>query len=850
MGHLSRSLEPNRPSRIFAKHARLSLVKLLARLTAAAISAAVVVVSPGLGAYEALAQVRTAPAGTPFVAPSGPAAAPVALPVGANPIAGPATLGAMPAALTPAPTLTPAPQALPAAAAGTSPAALPAALPAARPPALPAASRVAGTKPNPKAPVSTQVAEAKASVSSPLTPNFSPAERGRGSIDPKDPEALGRRIGLSRHLEAWRRLGAGRAAEELPDGDSGAVTPSGESGKKALALTPAGRSAEKAAEPATAAPAPAPEGPTQLPRSLWGLFWGHHILTIFGINFHMVSQPFLVMQTLSKSKALMGMVRNVHMGSMSFVNMLPIGWLIDKVDFRVLFIATSLFRALLMGAIPLLFLSGHLTFAVLVGIVAVNPLFQSTMIVADGAARKAFLGTDERLNKEAAAILTKWDSVAGMVFPILSGLAVGWLVTTFGLGGYAYAYGVYALLLLAAIPVYWTMVTDPRERTSLAVTTLGEAARLAGRGLLWLANPKRILGGIWAAIKAFLGLFSRRPAAPAAATADDGAGWKERLARKLDRWEATKGVAYILRNKTLSILMMVGAIEAFLADAMPMVVLPNFITDAIGESSIQIPWLPWALGGLAGVLALRPAWRALSRRVSWPSWLGWLRAKGPVTRAELITSGVLSATLALLAWQLPAMLAAAGGIFSLMLAAEYFGRLISSSKLEGEEGDELIKRWGHGRFYRIAAASASLFWLMWLFPAVLTPGNFWVNLLAVLFVQFGIQLAHAPVGIVMAPVVRREIPDSMLGRVDSAFNMVDLIFMAAGALVAGFAVDLLPINTAMLAIAILISGTAVMEWFVPKWIFPDGNHPGPRSEKDAGGKETARLAVPGDLAFA
>ncbi len=531
-------------------------------------------------------------------------------------------------------------------------------------------------------------------------------------------------------------------------------------------------------------------GRTKLPRSLWGLFWGHHILTIFGINFHMLSQPFLVMSTLGKGKALMGVVRNIHMGSMSFVNLLPVGLLIDKTDFRILFVVTSLARALLMGAIPLLFLGGHLTFGVLLAIVALNPLFQSTMIVADSAARKAFLGKDEKLNKEATATLSKWDSVAGMIFPLAAGWAIGALVTSFGLGGYAIAYGVYSVLLLASIPIYWFMVRDPRDPAELGWAGfkgfLKGTAKFVGDILtgiilgipkvLWwaAAGLARIIGrGPMAAVHAFMGLFSFNTLRQAKAAAP-AAGFKERLAQFFDKYEAMQGISYILRNKTLSLLMLVGAIEAFLADAMPMVVLPNFITDAIGEAPV-----------------------------------------GPHLLAPL--------------------LATAGGIFGIMMAAEYLGRFLSSWRMEGDKGDKLIARWGHGRFYRIAAVASLSFWFMWLFPALLAPGMFWVNLGVVMAVQFVLQLAHAPVGIVMAPVVRKEIPDKILGRVDSAFNMVDLFFSAGGALLAGIVLDFLNINTAMLIIAIAITGTAILEWMVPKWIFPDGKRP---AKTPAPGPET------------
>ncbi|MBI5202159.1 MAG: hypothetical protein HY925_11275 [Elusimicrobia bacterium] len=799
----------------------------ISRITSIFLGAALIVVSPGLPAYQAFAQVRTAPTGASWT------------PTGAN--AGATGVQAVGLSnLSNAPTLTPRANltggavlpavVLPAAMGSRTGAIANSPISRASPAVIAAGndavSRVALT---PSAIAAAAAPRAAAVASSGKTANpvpAAPAKRG---------SALGRTLDLSGHLDAFNRLGGRAAAEEEPvEGSDSAAKP-----VQGLNASDASKTAAEAmSQPGT--PAPAPEGPTKLPRSLWGLFWGHHIITIFGINFHMLSQPYLVTQTLSKSKALMGLVRNVHMGSMSFVNVLPLGWLIDKVNFKVLFVGTSVFRALLMGAIPMLFLSGHLSFAVLLSIVAANPLVQSAMIVADSAARKAFLGTDRKLNKEAAAILGKYDSIAGMVFPILAGLAVGGLVHTFGLGGYAVAYGVYAVMLLASIPVYMAMVTDPRDPKTLVVNTMGDALRLAPKiakaAIVWTfwKGPKAafhwVVGGGWKlpfkAVKAvfydlpraIVNAIRSRGTASGPATPGQTAGWKEALAQKLDKSEATKGFAYILRNNTLSTLMMVGAIEAFLGDAMPMVVLPNFIIDSIGENSGgSVPALGWALGGAAAIFAGRIAWAAVKR----------FRGKGAGDRAQVIEWAVLGATLALLAWKLPIMLAAAGGIFAVMLAAEYFGRLIASSKLEGAEGDKIIEKYGHGKFYKLAALSSSLFWLMWLVPAVIAPHHFWINLGVVLFVQFGIALAHAPVGIVMAPVVREQIPDDMLGRVDSAFNMIDLIFMAGGALIAGLVIDQVSINTAMFIIACLISATSVLEWMVPKWIFPDGNHPAP-----------------------
>jgi hypothetical protein len=567
------------------------------------------------------------------------------------------------------------------------------------------------------------------------------------------------------------------AAAAAQDGDA----PGGNAG----GLSPASAAAPAAA-PATP---PAPKsGRTKLPRSLWGLFWGHHILTVTGIELHVVSQPFLVMETLKKSKAIMGLVRNVHMGSMSLVNLLPVGLLIDKTDFRVLFIGTSLARAALMGSIPLLFLAGHLSFGMLVGIIALNPLFQSTMIVADGAARMSFLGNDEKLNKEASATLGKWDSLAGMITPIAASLVVAGLVGSYGLGGYALAYGVYAAFLLMAVPIYWIMVRDTRDHSEMGMA--GFLSFLKGTATFLWAFAKGILLSPFALARFLYGLIK---SGGAGAATEPGLGLKERVARTFDAHEATQGFSYILRNKTLSTLISVGAIEAFLSDAMPMVVLPNFIKDVVGV--------------------------------------------GPHFAFPLVGG----------------LLATAGGLFGVMLAAESVGRFLSSWRMEGEKGDKLIAKLGHGRFYKMAAVSSLLFWLLWAVPTFAAPHMFWAAFGTVMFVQFATQFFHGPVGIVMAPIVRREIPDARLGRVESAFNMVDMFFSAGGALVAGFLLDWFGISTAMGIIAGAITFTGVVEWLVPAWLFPDGVRPAPKPaepEASKGGAGHASAAPRFALAFA
>jgi hypothetical protein len=710
--------------------------RLLKRLVAASVAAALVLLAPGFPAYQAAAQTMGAVAGAASEA-------------GVSGVSAAAALSLPAAALTaPVSPVAPLPAVLGSLSAPSAP--------AAAPEAAPVAAAFAAAAPVEAAAAAAPVEAAKASVAALKSAAKPAARRGASS---ESQAAAGRRT---------FDLAAPPAADALPvlaaasedAGESGALKPA----------APAESGAQAPAEPP--APKDGKPGKTKLPRSLWGLFWGHDILTVFGIEMHMISQPFLVMNTLKKSAAIMGFVRNVHMGSMSLSNLLPVGLLIDKTDYRVIAVGTALIRAALMGAIPLLFLAGHLTFGVLVAIIALNPLFQNTMIVAEGAARYALLGTDEKLNKEAAATFGKWDALAGIAMPLLGSAVVTALIAHFGMGGYALAYGVYAALLLLSIPIYWLTVRDPRDPKELGMK--GFLEFLSGtRSFFWALIKGLALSPV-TFVRFARGLLSRAREKKAGTPAAPGEKlkWREKLARVLDAHEATQGFSAILRNDTLFTLISVGSIESFLADAMPMVVLPNFIKDVVGVGpAFHVP----VIGGL---------------------------------------------------------LATAGGIFGLMLAAESIGHFIAASRMEGEKGDRLIEKLGHGRFYKMAALSSLLFWLMWAVPTLVAPHLFWVNLGVVLFVQFAMQIFHGPVGIVMAPVVRNEIPNDKLGRVESAFGMIDMFFSAAGALAAGFMLDWFSISTAMAAIAVAITVSSILEWKVPGWIFPDGRDPAKKIRPD------------------
>jgi hypothetical protein len=322
------------------------------------------------------------------------------------------------------------------------------------------------------------------------------------------------------------------------------------------------------------------------------------------------------------------------------------------------------------------------------------------------------------------------------------------------------AYGIYAAMLVASVPLYWFMVRDPRDPKDLGVDGLKRFVTESGKflfaivlGILLL--PWTLGKGLWRMLR------KGRSEAPAAQAPAPG-GLKERLAAWLDTHESTKGLAFVLRDKTLTLLMLIGAVESFLVEALPMVVLPNFIHEVLGEAPVGVPFL-----------------------------------------------GTLLAT--------------SGGILGLMFSAEYLGRFISSWYMEGERGDKAIARVGQARIYRMAALSSLLFWALWLVPTF-AHGAFWIGLGAVVGVMGLIQLFHAPVSVIIAPLKRKHIPDAVLGRVESAFDMVSLAIASMGALLAGLIMDFTSIQFAMAAIAAAVTATAVFQWVAARMLYPKTAH--------------------------
>jgi hypothetical protein len=107
-----------------------------------------------------------------------------------------------------------------------------------------------------------------------------------------------------------------------------------------------------------------------------------------------------------------------------------------------------------------------------------------------------------------------------------------------------------------------------------------------------------------------LALIKGLTALPKAIKAARAGAGKASMADVLERYKPMEGVAFILRNRTLRILTGVMALEVLLIDALPFVLIPSLITDALGAAPTTLLLPLWAVAASAGAAALAAGARA------------------------------------------------------------------------------------------------------------------------------------------------------------------------------------------------------------------------------------------------
>jgi Zn-dependent protease with chaperone function/MFS family permease len=197
-------------------------------------------------------------------------------------------------------------------------------------------------------------------------------------------------------------------------------------------------------------------------RAFWMFTLGQSLATL-GVDFHYTALPNLVAPTKADT-AKLGYNRAANWGAQAASSLLT-GPLVDSQPVKRTLVWTYVGRAVLMAAVPVLFVTGHFGFAVFCLIIAAAGFLQSTGSTAGSVAFNRILGDDEAYYNKANAIETIVTNVVGVAAPLAAGAFIAWAGSLFAvpLMGSALSYGVYAVLLLATGVGYGLLLKLPRD---------------------------------------------------------------------------------------------------------------------------------------------------------------------------------------------------------------------------------------------------------------------------------------------------------------------------------------------------------------------------------------------------
>jgi MFS family permease len=223
-------------------------------------------------------------------------------------------------------------------------------------------------------------------------------------------------------------------------------------------------------------------------RPLWrdrdfSIFWGAQTLSVAGDSFALIAVPLLILNA-TGSVAQMGLLTGVS-GTASVVAGIFAGILVDRFDRRTLLIACDLIRFVLYAVIPLVWTFGPqiwLLYVVLPLAEAVGMVFQVTYV----AAVRNLVG-DERVT-EANGRLYATAGAAGILGPMLAGVAAGWFGLAAAIAINAVSFGV------SAIGVY--LISLDRHTSRPAAPAVRERPwreLMAGAVFLWRHPVLRVL---------------------------------------------------------------------------------------------------------------------------------------------------------------------------------------------------------------------------------------------------------------------------------------------------------------------------------------------------------------------
>ena len=352
-------------------------------------------------------------------------------------------------------------------------------------------------------------------------------------------------------------------------------------------------------------------------KAFWAFTLGQSLATL-GVDFHYTALPNLIAPTKADT-AKLGYNRAANWGAQAAGSLLT-GPFVDRHPVKGTLVWTYVGRAVLMAAVPVLFVTGHFGFAAFCLLIAAAGFLQSTGGTAGSVAFNRILGDDEAYYNRANAIMTIVTNVVGVVGPLLAGAFIASVGGLFAapLMGSALSYGVYAIILLATGVGYGLWLKLPRDemlaaRRELLKSLKGKdlgSAKVKGVGAAKLPDGRQALvveiSGVEPSLAA--GLPAEFEGYPVVASAP-----RNPVRELIDGFKLTWGDRFLRRYLTLSTLSFASG------DSLIFAALPRYLGDVLkaGPSAFSLFLAASALGvGLAsGVMTMvkDPAQKALAR---------------------------------------------------------------------------------------------------------------------------------------------------------------------------------------------------------------------------------------------
>jgi predicted MFS family arabinose efflux permease len=208
-------------------------------------------------------------------------------------------------------------------------------------------------------------------------------------------------------------------------------------------------------------------------------------VSMIGTRMTYLALPWFVLVT-TGSPGKMSLVLAAEILPMAILG-IPSGAVVQRLGSRTTMLAADLARAPILASVPLLYTSGHLTFPLLLGIVALLGTFAPPYFASQRTILPELVGEDERRMSQANSSIEGGTALAALIGPALAGLLIPFLGAANVLYVDAATYLVAFVLVLAFVPRRKSLASGATRGVLAGVRFLAGDAFLAPLGLLMIA---------------------------------------------------------------------------------------------------------------------------------------------------------------------------------------------------------------------------------------------------------------------------------------------------------------------------------------------------------------------------